>query len=382
MSYATSAALLLLAVATVRATTASAQSPPEGELVITAIYDGPRSVTRPSGSVSSGLPKGVELTATGPIADLSAYQIIGAFNGNPPPDNPNQRLRLSGSATAGQRIYVASEIAGAEAYFGFAPDFPAASRVSVNGNDAMVLYRDGVVHDVYGEIGVDGAGTAWDYEDGLAVRDPGLGPSVTFEIDDWIVSKGGLADCETNCTCGIVISAEVNCAVPLPASLTHFSAAPLGPDVARLTWATAREEGSDYFAVEHSGDGTSFGELDRVAAAGLSNGPRDYSSDYEVGAGDHYFRLRQVDLDGTYAYSETVALTLPSERSWRAIGTGPGSTITLATPEAVDLRVVDLAGRTLTWLAARPGQVELPLEGLPAGMYLLTDGRRAVRFVR
>ncbi|MEZ4826978.1 MAG: hypothetical protein R3C61_11970 [Bacteroidia bacterium] len=52
-----------------------------------------------------------------------------------------------------------------------------------------------------------------------------------------------------------------------------------------ITWGTAKELNSDYFAVERSTDGQEFKELDRVAAAGVSNENLDYTfTDYQVTA--------------------------------------------------------------------------------------------------
>ncbi|GAA4220454.1 hypothetical protein GGQ68_000518 [Sagittula marina] len=45
------------------------------------------------------------------------------------------------------------------AFFGFAPDFTS-DAVAINGDDAVELFRDGSVNDVFGDIYTDGTGQA------------------------------------------------------------------------------------------------------------------------------------------------------------------------------------------------------------------------------
>ena len=50
--------------------------------------------------------------------------------------------------------------------------------VSQNGNDAIELFKNGVVIETFGDINVDGTGTAWEYADSWAYKD--ATGSVTF----------------------------------------------------------------------------------------------------------------------------------------------------------------------------------------------------------
>ncbi len=96
---------------------------------------------------------------------------------------------------------------------------------------------------------------------------------------------------------------------PLPVQLSAFSgqAAGLGN---QLNWATASELNSARFEVERSADGTSYTTLASLTAAGTSTTARSYQYfDAAASAGTSYYRLRQVDQDGTSAYSPVVVLT-------------------------------------------------------------------------
>jgi hypothetical protein len=92
-----------------------------------------------------------------------------------------------GPVTAGSYIYVVSDISGFQAFFGFDPDFQA-SAASINGDDAIELFQNGAVVDVFGDAGVDGTGQPWEYRDGWAYRNNGLTASQTFTVEGWFFS--------------------------------------------------------------------------------------------------------------------------------------------------------------------------------------------------
>jgi len=102
---------------------------------------------------------------------------------------------------------------------------------------------------------------------------------------------------------------------PLPVVLTAFTASAVANRDAQLAWSTASESNSAYFDIERSFDGASFAKVGRVAAQGTTALASSYAfTDAAVASratGAVYYRLRQVDLDGTAAYSpvRTVAFT-------------------------------------------------------------------------
>lgn len=159
----------------------------QSDLLITGIMDGP---------LTGGLPKGLEIYVINDVADLSTYGIANANNGGASNGAPLFTFPAQ-AATAGQYLYVASEIDGFTAFMGFAPDFNAGSVMNVNGDDVMELYQDGVVVDVFGELGVDGTGTPWEYLDGWAYRVNGTGPNTTFTLAEWTFSGINATDGES-----------------------------------------------------------------------------------------------------------------------------------------------------------------------------------------
>ena len=97
---------------------------------------------------------------------------------------------------------------------------------------------------------------------------------------------------------------------PLPVELVSF-AAKLRPDGgAQLSWTTAQEKNSAYFELQRSLDGRAFEPFGRVAAAGNSTQRLTYTgTDPRPLSRATYYRLNQVDLDGTQHLSSIVVLS-------------------------------------------------------------------------
>lgn len=81
--------------------------------------------------------------------------------------------------------------------------------------------------------------------------------------------------------------------------------------VAHLVWGTEQEINSSDFVIEHSTDGQNFGTLGNVSAAGYSSRMLSYKfDDIKANAGANYYRLRMVDKDGQFKYSNTVLVNV------------------------------------------------------------------------
>jgi hypothetical protein len=91
---------------------------------------------------------------------------------------------------------------------------------------------------------------------------------------------------------------------PLPIELLSFTAEKNESSVL-LRWTTATEVNNDYFELEKSTDAINFQAFAKIKGAGYSNQLLNYShEDKHPYRGYSYYRLKQVDYDGAYSYSE------------------------------------------------------------------------------
>lgn len=284
-----------------------------GDLLITAAYDGP---------ITGGLPKGIELYVINNISDLSDYGIGSANNGG---GTDGEEFTFPAvAASAGDFIYVASETPEFTNWFGSAPDYTTSSMI-INGDDAIELFHNGSVIDVYGDIHVDGSGQSWDYLDGWAYSKDDRNPSSTFNSGDWTYSGINALDGETT-------NAAASNAVPvgtysrndssLPVALSAWTASSSQGQV-KLTWTTGSEIENQGFIIEksqHSGVSSqeawqelaSFATHSSLLGQGSTSSQSVYSFvDSDVKVGETYtYRLSDVDYRGNVTTHHEIRVTV------------------------------------------------------------------------
>jgi len=151
------------------------------DLIISGTIDGP---------LPGGFPKGIELYVVNDITDLSLYGLEKASNGAS--STGAQTYTFPADAyTAGEFIYVGTindnAAAGFSQYLSVTMTY-AADEADHNGDDAMLLYYNNAVSDVYGVVGTDGTGEPWESKDGWAYRNDDSSPSATFSLSEWTFS--------------------------------------------------------------------------------------------------------------------------------------------------------------------------------------------------
>lgn len=104
--------------------------------------------------------------------------------------------------------------------------------------------------------------------------------------------------------------------VVLPVELSHFSATTSANEVT-LNWTTESELSNDKFIIERSTNGIHWSDIGSVPGHGNSTTTINYSfKDFQPTSLVNYYRLRQIDFDGAFEYSEIIRVS--SER-WRDI---------------------------------------------------------------
>lgn len=110
---------------------------------------------------------------------------------------------------------------------------------------------------------------------------------------------------------------------PLPIELIDFSAIVSGEKV-DINWTTATEINNDYFIIEKSKDGINFETLTKVDAAGNSTSIINYTDvDLNPFTGISYYRLKQVDFNGTFSYSKIETVNYKSDNNGISVFPNP-----------------------------------------------------------
>ena len=163
-----------------------------------------------------------------------------------------------------------------------------------------------------------------------------------------------------------------------------------------LNWDTRTEIGNDRFEIQRSSDGQRFFTIGRVSGAGNSITPQHYQySDENIFKSDYYYRLRLVDFNGDFLYSDIIQMETscqkdrisvynifsnPNARNWMNM-----KVFTEQDMEEAVLVIKDKASRQLQQIAVeiKPGLNTIPFntEDLIAGTYqveIISDHRPVV----
>ncbi|TXF87606.1 T9SS type A sorting domain-containing protein [Neolewinella aurantiaca] len=127
-------------------------------------------------------------------------------------------------------------------------------------------------------------------------------------------------DCNATCSFDYMTGDFADGACSLPVGLTKFVGTANKSSHVLLNWQTANESNNLGFEVERADVDLEWRTIDFVEGAGTRSVATDYSFvDRTPFIGNNYYRLKQVDFDGTATYSEVI--TVNSEETQNGIAT-------------------------------------------------------------
>ena len=131
---------------------------------------------------------------------------------------------------------------------------------------------------------------------------------------------------------------------PVPVELTSFTASVIG-NVVNLSWQTATEINNSGFSVERKSANSEFTEVGYVPGFGTTTEPKSYSfSDQNLQNGNYSYRLKQIDYDGTFAYSDEVEVEVSAPIKFNLEQNypnpfNPSTSIKYSVPEAGNIKL-------------------------------------------
>ncbi|MEO6961984.1 MAG: T9SS type A sorting domain-containing protein [Puia sp.] len=167
----------------------------------------------------------------------------------------------------------------------------------------------------------------------------------------------------------------------LPVVLVQFLATKNPDATIKLSWATAQEINSSSFDVERSADQGSWEKIGSVKAKGYASTTSNYTfTDQFPLAGNGYYRLKMIDLDGKFEYSKVVFVTSDNMRQPLVVYSNPFSDqirvkVNVDRSQNLTLVVSDIIGKTYLKQSyhAQAGDnlINLVPTGAASGMYVL-----------
>lgn len=158
----------------------------------------------------------------------------------------------------------------------------------------------------------------------------------------------------------------------LPNNLLSFAAEKNNNGV-KLNWQTDKEINSSHYIVEKSTDGRNFYFMDKINASGNSTTLKNYTA-YDTRAlyGNNFYRLKMVDIDGQFSYSNIVLVKNTDGVKQLTVFPNPvDNELQVQVPNGIKeeavLQVQDISGKILR-------QQTLPLNGMVTYTSVVTNG--------
>jgi len=116
---------------------------------------------------------------------------------------------------------------------------------------------------------------------------------------------------------GQCVPASTFCTMAMPIKLLYFTAE-LNEDAVLLNWATEKEESFDHFEIERASSNLKFITITEVPGAGYNTETLQKYSwvDSNPFAGQNYYRLKAVDLDGSFEYFKIVTASASGNKKF------------------------------------------------------------------
>jgi hypothetical protein len=177
----------------------------------------------------------------------------------------------------------------------------------------------------------------------------------------------------------------------VPVELTSFTAMAVGDGV-QLSWTTATETNNRGFEIQRHAGSSQWEEIGFVAGKGTITNPQSYSyTDNNVDEGTYFYRLKQIDFDGSINYSNEISVAvgnLPTNYSLSQNYPNPfnpTTAIQFQVPKTslVSIKIYDLIGQEVKTLfngQAQQGTYSVEWNGLNNDGIQLSSGTYIYRF--
>lgn len=243
------------------------------------------------------------------------------------------------------------------------------------------IYGNGILETLSGIDNVD----ATTFSDLSITTSPWLNDCNVKSICNYLsdpLNPATLSDNQIGCNSRAVILATPECQSALPVHLASFKGTAT-PEGNRLVWNTAWESNNKGFAIERGDNVRHFTEIGFVAGNTNANQSTSYSFT-DFGKRDKaYYRLKQVDWDGTFAYSRVISVggkATNDEPAYVYPNPARGQVVIGNGVRQKSYKLLNKRGVSVMESAILPNRT-VDVSKLPNDLYFLEVGREVIKVV-
>ncbi|MFK7969592.1 MAG: hypothetical protein AB8F95_04450 [Bacteroidia bacterium] len=205
----------------------------------------------------------------------------------------------------------------------------------------------------------------------ITMANPNIQPGIFFDISlmgaqQFYVMPNGTVETQYTMT--------------LPVSWDYVQAEKMLNRNVELKWATTQETNNDYFEIEKALGNGQFQKIGQIDGSGTNPTGNSYSFlDQSAMASRNAYRIKQIDLDGQFSYSEVVEVSFEylGQDKFKVFPIPLQETLTLLAEAREEVpytyRLTDLYGKEILrgTLDAFSSKADIPVGNLPRGNYIL-----------
>ena len=191
-------------------------------------------------------------------------------------------------------------------------------------------------------------------------------------------------------------------AIALPVEISSFKAS--GRDCSvELVWSTESEENFDHFEIQRSEEGYDFESISNISSLNTNGDQQTTSYSYTdaVTSSSNYYRLKMIDLDGSYEYSDIIEIETDCDHFNQIINVFPNPigpdirelsiSIESKIPKNVNISIINSQGgvnkRLNLYFESGKNEINCDISGLTAGIYFIvfedeSGEKRSVKFIK
>jgi len=157
----------------------------------------------------------------------------------------------------------------------------------------------------------------------------------------------------------------------LPVRLLSFAGTKCGSDVC-LMWTVENEQDFAHYVIEKSTNGINFNSINTVTARNRGGRDSYTTNDLTPASGDNYYRLKMVNIDGSFSYSQVIKINF-NKTEQVVLQPNPVGEIVIVKglKDFQQLRIVDMTGHVVLQKNIQQSIEQIDIRSLAKGIYLL-----------
>ena len=176
---------------------------------------------------------------------------------------------------------------------------------------------------------------------------------------------------------------EASYAMILPLRLVSFTAKKIEADKVRLDWVSDHEINTSHFVIERSEDGVSFEKAGSVAARSSGGYSYSFTNTILSTSPTYYYRLKMVDLDGKYQFSNIVRINNSAVHAKPSVFPVPADKfITILSDQQQEAVIMNNTGQLIKKIILTSGSQTVNIAECNPGVYFIKTGEGVIKFIK